>query len=66
MSRSRGWPHPEGATTTTREAGRIECRTARHDDGSLRFEIESWARAGDRLSHLLYNRIRLAQAGSTS
>jgi hypothetical protein len=43
------------------EAGQIEFRTARHDDGSLRFVIESWARAGDRLSHLLYNRIRLAK-----
>ena len=27
----------------------------------LRFEIESWARAGDRLSDLLYNRLRLAK-----
>jgi Domain of unknown function (DUF1990) len=43
------------------EAGQIEFRTARHDDGSLRFEIESWARAGDCLSHLLYNQIRLAK-----
>lgn len=43
------------------EAGQIEFRTARHDDGSLRFEIESWARAGDRLSHVLYNRIGLAK-----
>lgn len=43
------------------EAGQIEFRAVRHDDGSLRFEIESWARAGDRLSDLLYNHVRLAK-----
>jgi uncharacterized protein (UPF0548 family) len=43
------------------EAGQIEFRTIRQDDGLLRFEIESWARAGDRLSHLLYNRLGLAK-----
>ena len=32
----------------------------RGGDG-LRFEIESWARAGDRLADLLYNRLRLAK-----
>lgn len=42
------------------EAGQLEFRAARDGDG-LRFEIESWARAGDRLSHLLYNRLRLAK-----
>jgi hypothetical protein len=42
------------------EAGEIEFRAATDNDG-LRFEIESWARAGDRLSHLLYNRLRLAK-----
>jgi hypothetical protein len=42
------------------EAGQIEFRAA-HDGDALRFEIESWARAGDRLSHLLYNRLRLAK-----
>jgi hypothetical protein len=42
------------------EAGQIEFRAASGDDG-LRFEIESWARAGDRLSDLLYNKLRLAK-----
>jgi hypothetical protein len=42
------------------EAGQIEFRAAQDGD-ALRFEIESWARAGDRLSHLLYNRLRLAK-----
>ncbi len=40
------------------EAGQIEFR-ARGEDGLLRFEIESWARSGDRLSALLYTRVRL-------
>lgn len=42
------------------EAGQIEFRTSRQD-GLLCFEIESWARAGDRLSDLLYNRVGLAK-----
>jgi Domain of unknown function (DUF1990) len=42
------------------EAGEIEFR-AEPDGEALRFEIESWARAGDRLSALLYNRLRLAK-----
>jgi hypothetical protein len=42
------------------EAGEIEFRAAPHGD-ELHFEIESWARAGDRLSSLLYNKIRLAK-----
>ncbi len=42
------------------EAGQIEFRAAADGD-ALRFEIESWARAGDRLSDLLYNRLRLAK-----
>jgi hypothetical protein len=42
------------------EAGQIEFRAAA-DDGGLRFEIESWARAGDRLADLMYNRRRLAK-----
>lgn len=45
------------------EAGRIEFRAGR-DPGPpyrLRFDIESWARPGDRLSHLLYNRLRVAK-----
>jgi hypothetical protein len=42
------------------EAGQIEFRAERAAD-ALRFEIESWARAGDRLSDLMYNRVRLAK-----
>jgi len=42
------------------EAGQIEFRAAR-DGEALNFEIESWARAGDRLADLLYNRLRLAK-----
>jgi hypothetical protein len=42
------------------EAGEIEFR-ARPADGAVRFEIESWARAGDRLADLLYNKLRLAK-----
>ena len=42
------------------EAGQIEFR-ARREAGGLRFEIESWARSGDRLSHVLYNYLRLAK-----
>ena len=38
------------------EAGQIEFR-ARCEDGALLFEIESWARPGDRVSHLLYNKL---------
>ncbi len=42
------------------EAGQIEFRAYTHD-GTLHFEIEAWARAADRLSHLLYRRLRLAK-----
>jgi hypothetical protein len=42
------------------EAGEIEFRAA-GDGGALSFEIESWARAGDKLSALLYNKLRLAK-----
>jgi hypothetical protein len=42
------------------EAGEIEFR-ASPAGGGLRFEIESWARAGDRLADLLYNKLRLAK-----
>ena len=42
------------------EAGQIEFR-ARCEGDELVFEIESWARPGDRLSHLLYNRLLLAK-----
>jgi hypothetical protein len=42
------------------EAGQIEFR-ASSEDGALRFEVESWARSGDRLSALLYDRVRLVK-----
>jgi hypothetical protein len=42
------------------EAGEIEFR-AGPAGNALSFEIESWARSGDRLSDLLYNRLRLAK-----
>jgi hypothetical protein len=42
------------------EAGQIEFR-ALAAGGSLQFEIESWARSGDRLSNLLYNHLRMAK-----
>jgi hypothetical protein len=42
------------------EAGQIEFRAA-PAPGGLRFEIESWARSGDRLSNLLYHRLRMAK-----
>ncbi|HZQ82952.1 MAG TPA: DUF1990 family protein [Gaiellaceae bacterium] len=42
------------------EAGQIEFRAA-NVDGFLRFEIESWARSGDRLSNLLYTHLRMAK-----
>jgi hypothetical protein len=42
------------------EAGEIEFR-ARCEDDELVFEIESWARPGDRVSHLLYNKLLLAK-----
>jgi hypothetical protein len=42
------------------EAGQIEFRAMRGDE-MLRFEIESWARSGDRLSNLLYHHLRMAK-----
>ncbi len=42
------------------EAGHIEFRVSSEGD-ELLFEIESWCRAGDRFSHLLYNRVGLAK-----
>ena len=42
------------------EAGQIEWR-ARDEDGLVIFQIESWARAGDRLSALLHDRLRMAK-----
>jgi Domain of unknown function (DUF1990) len=42
------------------EAGQIAFRV--DDDGErMRFEIESWARSGDRLSNLLYDRMRMSK-----
>jgi hypothetical protein len=45
------------------EAGQIEFRARRErgDADALVFEIESWARPGDRVSHLLYNKLLLAK-----
>jgi hypothetical protein len=42
------------------EAGQIEFR-CQADGEELLFEIESWARSGDRLSNLLYTRLGLAK-----
>jgi hypothetical protein len=42
------------------EAGQIDFRVD-GDDGRIRFEIESWARSGDRLSDLLYDRMRMSK-----
>jgi len=42
------------------EAGQIEFRAGK-EDGHLIFEIESWARSADRLSDVLYDRLRLAR-----
>ena len=41
------------------EAGQIEFRAA--DEGDVVFTIESWARSGDRLSNVLYDRMRMAK-----
>ncbi len=43
------------------EAGQIEFRASTRPDGALDVEIESWARPGDAVSHLLYNRLLLAK-----
>jgi hypothetical protein len=40
--------------------GKIEFRATASGD-VLHFEIESWARAGDRLADVLYNKLRLAK-----
>jgi Domain of unknown function (DUF1990) len=42
------------------EAGQIEFRATQAED-AVCFEIESWARAGDRLADVLYNKLRLAK-----
>ena len=41
------------------EAGQIEFRA--DDREGLRFEIESWARSGDRLSRIMYDGFRMAK-----
>lgn len=46
------------------EAGQIEFRAAGGSPGApddLTFTIESWARSGDRVSRLLYHRLRMAK-----
>lgn len=43
------------------EAGEIEFSTGYDDRGFLRFRIDSWARSGDRLFHLLYERFPLGR-----
>jgi hypothetical protein len=42
------------------EAGQIAFRVEGGDE-RVRFEIESWARSGDRLSNLLYDRMRMSK-----
>jgi hypothetical protein len=42
------------------EAGQIEWR-ARDEGGAVVFEIESWARGGDRLSSFLHDRLKMAK-----
>lgn len=43
------------------EAGEIEFRSGRTDRGYVRFEIETWARSGDRRFRLLYDALPLAR-----
>lgn len=43
------------------EAGQIEWRAGIGDHGLLCFSVESWARAGDRFSALLHDRLRMAK-----
>lgn len=42
------------------EAGQIEFR-AKEEDGLVVFEIESWARSKDRLTDVLYDRLRMSK-----
>src|SRR3954447_12114834 len=42
------------------EAGQIEWR-AHDEDDALVFEIESWSRAGDRLSYVMHNHVPMAK-----
>ena len=41
------------------EAGQIEFRA--HEEDGLLFEIESWARSGDRFSNILFDQLRMAK-----
>ena len=43
------------------EAGQIAFRVEGGDGERIRVEIESWARSGDRLSNLLYDRMRMSK-----
>lgn len=43
------------------EAGEIEFRTSTDARGFLEFRIESWARSGDPLFHLLYSRLLIGR-----
>jgi hypothetical protein len=43
------------------EAGQIEWRALRDANGALVFQIESWARPGDRISALMHHRLRMAK-----
>jgi hypothetical protein len=43
------------------EAGEIEFRAYAMPDGRLRFEIESWARSGDRVFDLLYDHLGVSR-----
>lgn len=47
------------------EAGEIEFRACRTERGFVRFEIESWARSGNPVVHLLYDRFGLAREMQT-
>ena len=43
------------------EAGQIEFRAGRDEEGTVDFEIESWARSSSPLVNLLYARVRMAK-----
>ncbi len=43
------------------EAGQVEFRARDGDGDGLEFSIESWARSGDRLSHLMFDKLRLSK-----
>jgi hypothetical protein len=43
------------------EAGQIEFRAYENEDAQIVFEIESWARSRDRLTDLLYDRLRMSK-----